>query len=174
MLDFLTALVTHTPVAVWIGLGLLVYLGIRQMSPQRVGTRRLVVLPLVLALASAISAWQAFAIAGEARMVLTWLAGLALGLGLGRLMRLPRGVVANADGTFHVPGSVVPLVLMLAIFLVRYIVNVALAVSPGWAAQDAFAMGACLAYGLPSGLFAARARQVLSARGSNDDAAIAV
>jgi hypothetical protein len=173
MLDFLLAVITHTPVAVWIGLALLIVVGVKQMSPRRVGTRRLAVLPVVLALASGLSAWQAFGNAGEARMLASWAVGLGLGLALGRLLDLPRGVVANADGTFHVPGSVVPLVLMLVIFAVRYVVNVALAVSPGLAAQAVFAIGACLAYGLPSGLFAARARKVLAARSVAGPAAFA-
>ena len=173
MLDFLSALVTHTPIGVWIGLAVLVALGIRQMSAQRVGARRLVALPIVLGLASALSAWQAFAAAGELRMIASWGVGLALGLQLGRVLDLPRGVVADRDGTFHVPGSVVPLLLMLGIFLVRYVVNVALAVSPGLAAQASFAIGACLAYGLPSGLFAARARKVLSVRAASNPAALA-
>ncbi|HEX4511188.1 MAG TPA: DUF6622 family protein [Burkholderiaceae bacterium] len=164
MLDFLSAILAHTPIGVWIGLALLVAFGVKQMAPRRLGTRRLVVVPVILVLASGASAWQAFGASGEARMLLSWGAGLAIGWGLGRLLDLPRGVVANDDGTFHVPGSVVPLLLMLGIFLLRYIVNVALAVSPGLAMQTAFVIGASLAYGLPSGLFAARARKVLAAR----------
>jgi hypothetical protein len=50
---------------------------------------------------------------------------------------------------------------MIAVFSTRYAVNVALAVVPGLATEPSFAATAGLLYGLPFGLLAARAAQVL-------------
>jgi len=81
-----------------------------------------------------------------------------------RALDLPRGVVARPDGSFDVPGSIAPLAIMLAIFSVHYVVNVVLALAPALAFRDAFVVAACAAYGIPSGMMAARAHKLWAAR----------
>src|SRR5438874_10193438 len=62
-----------------------------------------------------------------------------------------------------VPGSIVPLLLMLAIFAVRFVVGAVGAVAPALAAQPPFIAIVAAALGLASGLFAARAWRILRA-----------
>jgi hypothetical protein len=75
---------------------------------------------------------------------------------------MPRRVQALADGRFAIGGSWAPMVLMLAIFLQRYTVGVAIAVVPAWAHNVDFALAASLLGGLPTGLLVARALRVLA------------
>jgi hypothetical protein len=77
-------------------------------------------------------------------------------IGYSRLMH-PRGAFWSAErGLLHVPGSWLPMVLILALFAIKYTVGVSLAMHPALAHEPLFAGGFSLAYGLFSGLFAAK------------------
>jgi hypothetical protein len=65
------------------------------------------------------------------------------------------------DGRFGLRGSPWPLLLMWAIFGLRYAVAVQLVFHPALAQQTVLALAAPLLYGTLSGLFAARAWRVL-------------
>jgi hypothetical protein len=164
MTDFLHAVLVHTPIRVWILLAVLVAVGLGQTAPRRVSATRLLLLPVVIGGLSLSSAWHAFGDANPVGMPLAWALGVAIGLAGARALGAPRGVVAHADGSFELPGSIVPLLVMLGVFALRYVVNVALAVSPVLAAQAAFAVAAGAAYGAPVGLLAGRARKTWAAR----------
>jgi len=69
---------------------------------------------------------------------------------------------SSETGLLHVPGSWLPLVLMVALFLIKYGVGVTLAVNPAMAADTTFGAVCGLAYGSFSGLFAARALSLRS------------
>jgi hypothetical protein len=90
-----------------------------------------------------------------------WLAGLALGFMLNLRLMLPRRVTALPDGRFAIGGSWTPLVLVLSIFMLRYIGSASMAIVPQLAEVPLFAGVASLLYGLPTGLLAARARRLL-------------
>ena len=93
--------------------------------------------------------------------LLPWVAGAVLGFGLNQLWQLPRQVQALPDGRFRLGGSVVPLVLFMAIFLMRYVLAVALNIEPELAHAPTLVLPACLLMGLSIGLLAARAWHVL-------------
>ena len=57
---------------------------------------------------------------------------------------------------YALPGSVVPLLLIMGIFLTKYAVGVATAMQPALRAEVAFAMPVAVLYGVFSGLFAGR------------------
>jgi len=157
--SFIVTVLSRTPVWVWALLALLVALGARQLSTQVVSRTRVAALPVALGM---LSLWGAGSSFGVRPQVLgPWLLGVGAGLMLNRPLRLPRRVRALPDGRFEIGGSVVPLALMMAVFSTRYAVNVALAVAPGLATEPSFAAAAGLLYGLPFGLLAARAAQVL-------------
>jgi hypothetical protein len=59
--------------------------------------------------------------------------------------------------TFHVPGSWVPLVLMVGIFASKYVVGVALNLHPELMHEATFTLGFSALNGAFSGVFAARA-----------------
>lgn len=169
----LTDIVTHTPVAVWAGLAAMVLVGLRQTRTQAMSATRVWLVPAIVGAASLASALVAFAAAGPVLTGACWVVGAALGFVSNRSLDLPRRVSANADGSFTVGGSIAPLLLFTGVFLVRYIVNVALAIQPALAGNPAAAAAAAIAYGFTAGLLAARSRKIWRTRRLPGHAAVA-
>jgi hypothetical protein len=97
--------------------------------------------------------------------LLTWVLGTAAALLLSLALKQPAGARwSAATGTFHVPGSWVPLVLMMAVFFARYVLAVSLVMTPGLAHSAGFATAASFGFGLLSGMFIGRALWVWSQR----------
>ena len=157
-------IVTHTPPVVWAVLAGLVLAGLRQFKTQTLSVQRVWLVPMIVGVASLAGALRGFAGAGEWLTGAAWLAGAAIGLQSNRWLDLPRRVSANADGSFTVGGSVAPLLLFVGVFMVRYVVNVALAIKPALAFDPRAAAAAAIAYGLTAGLLAARSRKILASR----------
>jgi hypothetical protein len=156
-------ILTHTPGYVWAILAALVVLGGLQLRSLRIARTRLLVAPVAMA---ALSVWGvSSAFGAHAGVVAAWALGMALSLLANRVLRWPREVRAEGD-VFVVPGSPWPLVLMLAIFLLRYAVAVTLVFHPDWRTEPAFAAEVALLYGALSGLFAARSVRILTSRPS--------
>ncbi|MEP6971210.1 MAG: DUF6622 family protein, partial [Betaproteobacteria bacterium] len=61
-----------------------------------------------------------------------------------------------ASQTFELPGSVLPLLMIVGIFLIKYIVGVELALQPAQAHDPQFALGVASLYGALNGVFVAR------------------
>jgi hypothetical protein len=157
-------IVAHTPAAVWAVLAGLVLVGVRQMRGSRMSAGRVWLVPFVVGAASLAGALRGFAGAGELLTGACWAAGAALGFVSNRSLDLPRRVSANADGSFTIGGSVAPLLLFVGVFLVRYVVNVALAIQPALSGNPEAAAAAAIAYGFTTGLLAARSRKIWSTR----------
>ena len=164
MLDFLVTIVTHTPRSVWILLAVLVALGLRQTASRRIGPGRALLLPAALVLLSMFAASRTFGAGGAIEPLVAWALGAAIGAACSRALGLARGIVARTDGSLEVPGSFAPLGIMLSLFLVHYVAHVALAIAPALATNDAFVVAAAAASGLPSGMVAARAHAMWTAR----------
>ena len=151
-------IVQGTPGWVWGLLAGLLLLGALQMRTRSVAPARTVLLPLGLAL---------FSLGGLARDLMTtpwllpavalWMLTAAALLAIAWNRRPPAGVhYEPATRRIRLPGSVVPLLIILAIFLVKYVVGVELALQPALREQTAFALGLAVASGALSGLLAAR------------------
>jgi len=152
----LLQIVQHTPVWVWGLLAALVAYGWSQTRPREMSVTRVTVVPLVLLALSFAGVVSTFAHATVA--ILAWGAGVGAAIALGRRFVKVRGANWSAEtGLLHVPGSWLPMTLMVALFLIKYGVGVTLAMNHTMAGSTVF--GACcgLAYGSFSGLFAARA-----------------
>ncbi len=159
MPHFLTAVFSNTPLWVWAILAALLALGVKQAQDHVVGRTRLLLQPLVLGALSVVSALGAFGL--QPHTAGGWLIGALAGVLLNRMLGLPRRVQALPDGRFAIGGSWAPMVLLMAIFWLRYAVAVSLAMSPALRADTLFALLACALYGLASGLIGARAWRVL-------------
>ncbi len=157
-------ILTHTPPAVWGVLALLILVGLRQMRTQTMSAGRVWLVPLVVGTASLMGALRGFAGAGELLTGGCWAVGVALGFASNRSLDLPRRVSANADGSFTIGGSIAPLLLFVGVFLVRYVVNVALAIQPSLSGNPEAAAAAAIAYGFTAGLLAARSRKIWASR----------
>ena len=152
----LIQIVQHTPTWVWGLLTALVALGLSQTLPRQMTTRRATVLPVVLLALSLAGVTSTFP--RQAMPLLAWATGVALAVAVGRSLVNSRGARWDpANERFHVPGSWLPLVLIMGLFLTKYGVGVALAMHPALAGDLGFDVMVGLAYGVFSGLFLARA-----------------
>lgn len=149
----------NTPVWVWGLLAGLVALGLSQARARQAGVWRVSLLPAAMLLMSLLGVVGDFGRSGLMGPALA-----AWGLGAGSVLLALRNL-APARGSwydagshrFHLPGSWLPMQLILAIFSLKYAVGIELALRPQASQSAAFALPVCLAYGALSALFAARA-----------------
>ncbi|MGH8686597.1 MAG: DUF6622 family protein [Burkholderiales bacterium] len=163
LLSIVPHAIAGTPMWVWGLLAALVVLGLIQLRTRAVHEVRLVLLPLAMAAYSfyGLTLLFGFTVAG----VVAWAAGLAMSVGVGiGLGRLAGARYLQDTRRFVVPGSWIPLAVMLALFLSRYVVAVSLAMHPDLRQVAEFAFAASLASGLLGGFFPARAVRVWSQR----------
>jgi hypothetical protein len=158
---FFITIVQHTPAWVWGLLAMLVALGLLQTRPLEMSLTRVTVLPLVLTALSLTGVLGAF---GHMPVALAaWAAGVTAALGLARKLVSVRGAAWSASrGRLQVPGSWLPLVLIVSLFVVKYGAGVSLSLAPALASDATFAGLCSLAYGTFSGLFLARALSLRS------------
>lgn len=156
----LVQIALNTPVWVWGLLAALVVLGLTQVRNRSAGLPRTVVLPLAM---GSFSLWGLVNGFGATPANLgTWLAAAAVALTVVMLRPLPAGVRYDAARrAFALPGSWVPLVLILGIFSIKYATGVMLAMQPALRADAGFALAVAAASGLFSGIFAGRTVRLL-------------
>jgi hypothetical protein len=160
----LQQILSHTPVYVWVILAVLVWRGSAALRDRDMTVRSLFIVPVImLALslqdvvvkfgsnATPLGAWAA---AAAAAALLVWKSGRS------------RTSPAATPGSVIVRGSWVPLAMMMAIFVTKYVASVLLAILPH-ARQDAlFTVAVCMLFGVFSGCFLGRlARDVAAWRG---------
>jgi len=123
------AIIQHTPLWAFALLALLVFLGVQALRPRDVPLWRLLLVP------AAFIVWGVTSLLGRASAApllgVDWLATAAIGIAIGWGMTRLEGVhIDHADARVRVPGSPVPLVRNLAIFLAKYCLTAAMAVAP--------------------------------------------
>jgi CBS-domain-containing membrane protein len=92
-----------------------------------------------------------------------WAAGIGAAQVVARYLLNLRGAAwSPSTRCLHVPGSWLPLALILGSFAVKYFAGYNVAVNPALAATAGFAGLCSLAYGSVSGLFMARALSLRS------------
>jgi hypothetical protein len=153
-------ILSHTPLWVWSLLAALLALGFSQTRQRQVAPWRLLMLPLVLlglGLWSMSSGFRALPLTA-----LVWIA--ALGAGTALLAGRPAPVGATwlpAAQRLRLPGSWMPMLLILIVFSLRYAANVGMALNPGWRHAPGLLLPLALLYGGFSGLFLGRALALL-------------
>ena len=154
----------HTPTYVWGILLALIVLGALQMRDQVIGRARVMLMPIVFAGYGLWGAVSMFRMQFE--VLAAWAVGIGVMLWAARWIRWPQHVEFLPErNAFSVRGSVVPLLTMVAVFAVRYVIVVNLILHPDWRSLEAVAVLGALVYGLLSGVFAMRARTILSHAG---------
>ncbi len=149
-----------TPPWVWALLLFLVALGAAQLRERRLSRARLVLLPALLGVLGLVSTATSFRVPLAA--LTAWAAALALGGLAGRRLLRPAARWDPATRTLLLPGSVLPLALILAIFTLRYAGSVALVLHPAWRASLAVALPMSAGFGALTGLFMGRAWGLLA------------
>lgn len=167
--EMLMMILSQTPTWVWGLLALLLVLGLQQTRERWVSERRLRTLPLAFL---GLSVWSQLTAFGWQPMML-----LGFGLSFVLCKRLVQASgwpgPARFDsqrGLYRVTGSWVPLALMMGIFLLKYAMGIALAMSPQLRELPAFVLSASALSGSFSAVFLARARRLL---GESPSAAVA-
>jgi len=149
------AILQHTPAWVWAAFVVLIAYGLSQTRPREMGLLRVTILPLVMIALSLSGVFRSF---GHQPLALGgWATGVAAALSLARNLVEARGARwLPASGTILVPGSWLPLALIVGLFAVKYVAGAGLAVQPALAADPLFASLCGLGYGSFGGLFLAR------------------
>lgn len=147
----------HVPTWVFGLLALLIALGVWQSRPQQPTLHRSRVLPTVMLLLSLAGVVSAYGL--HALPLLAWAAGVATSLAVLHGRAPARGAQFDLSRQqFSVPGSWVPLVLMMTIFALKFVGGALQARAPQLAQALPVVLSASLAYGLVSGVFLGRAR----------------
>lgn len=158
-------IVQQTPYWVWGLLAGLLGLGASQMFARSAGLLRVLATPVAMAVLSAYGVISAFGPAGEGtRAAAVWLAAALVTAGMALWLQphaAPGTRYAADTRSFHLPGSAMPLALILGIFLTKYLVGVELVMQPALARDTTFALQIATLYGVFNGLFAARSARLL-------------
>jgi hypothetical protein len=159
-----SAILWNTPLWVWGVLAVLLALGLAQARNRRVSGLLILLLPATMIPLSLYGVAASF---GASLGALSeWAIGLGAALTLNGLVFVgPRGVRYDAvNGRFEIPGSWVPLVLMLTIFSTRFVFAVMKALNPSIVGTATFIGSVSVILGFCSGLFLSRAIRALKLR----------
>lgn len=154
----LGSILEHTPAWVWGLFAALLALGLGHTRSRGVTLPRMALAPLVM---TGLSLWGTVSAFGSSPLfgyvLLAWTTGAVIMLGLTARLAPAAGTrFDTASGRLHLPGSWVPLALIMGIFLTKYVVGVDLAIQPALAHDAPYALVVSGLYGLFSGTLAGR------------------
>lgn len=155
---------SHTPAWVFVVCAALFLVGYAQSKDRTIRRARLIVLPIAMLCLSWYGVGSSFGLA--LLPFAAWSAGFLAIVAFVPYIRAPAGAAHFPDSeSFRVPGSWLPLALMMAIFGIKYAIGYALARELSFARETWFVSGVSIALGAFSGVFAARAASIWRARG---------
>ena len=160
--QMLVPVLKGTPTWVWGLLAALAWLGLSQARARTASLARIALMPVAM---TGLSLWGTVSAFGGSPMfgyvMLAWMFAAAVMLSVITPTAAPRGSSYDAAArTFSLPGSWVPMALILAIFLIKYVVGVDLAMQPTLARDGQYTLVVGALYGLFSGVFAGRAARL--------------
>ena len=163
----LVEILKRTPSWVFVLFFVLILLGYSQSKDRVVSRGKVSILPVAMIVLSFYGVLSAFGISPVG--LTSWGLGVVGAVWLGLTLASPSGISYSTETqTFSVPGSWLPLALMMAIFFTKYAVGVILARQLPIAIEPAFTGSISFCYGFLSGVFLARALVVWrSARHGN-------
>lgn len=162
--EALGTVLQKTPTWVWGLLAGLLALGGSQLVARTASLTRVAVMPVAMTLFSVYGLVSAFGSSGQVLGALAaWMAAAAVvaTLTLALLPAAPAGTrYLAASRSFHLPGSPLPLLLILGIFLTKYLVGIEMAMQPALAHDATFDLEIAALYGVFNGLFIARSARL--------------
>ena len=152
----LNQILARTPIWVWALLAALLWLGLSQTVNRTASLKRITVMPLVMIGLSLFGTVSVFG--SDAQLLLAWLVAGALMATL-MLQKAPNAAIRYdaSSRLFTLPGSWVPLALILGIFVTKYVVGFMTAMQPELRHELGFSLSCATLYGAFSGIFLARA-----------------
>jgi len=153
------SILEHTPVWVWAVFCAVITLGLAQTRTRDVSRARATLLPAVMVTMSLIGALSAFS---EVTLALAaWVAGFSLSLSFAGKAIAMRGASWSPETRrFRVPGSWLPVTIIVGLFVTKYVAGVCLAINPSLAANTSLTALLSVTYGALAGLFWGRARSL--------------
>ncbi len=139
----------HTPIWVWALLGMILWLGRRDLRDCTIRPARLAILPTIgttMSLLSIVTSAQPLL------SVPTWVLATAAGVPLGMLIARRRRLALTPDRRLWLAGSWFSLLFGLSIFAVRYIMGVEAALHPGLARDPAWIVANTTIGGIVTGI----------------------
>lgn len=158
--EAIVPILRHTPVWVWGLLAGLVALGATQLRDRTASLVRVSLLPLSM---SIFSVWGTISALGSSHALGTAIVAWLLAAGVMIALLAPGRSEAQFDPVrraYALPGSVVPLMLVIGIFLVKYVVGVELAMAPQLVQDSQYALTIAGLYGAFTGIFLGRAMRL--------------
>ncbi|MEJ6006811.1 DUF6622 family protein [Paucibacter sp. AS339] len=156
-----SAVFSHIPGFVWAILAFILIMGLLQSRDQWMSKSRLKLVPMIWL---AYGAWGVVGSFGpSAGAILPWVCGLIAGQMLVRRSGWPGTChFDSARNLFFVPGSWLPLALMMGIFLAKFAVGMSTALHPELLNTPAFASSFSALFGAFGGAFLGRSRNILN------------
>jgi predicted neutral ceramidase superfamily lipid hydrolase len=169
MSEFAIQILKGTPIWVWAILAALIYLGSKQLKTRIVKRYSVLIAPIVFLFVGLMAAGR-----GPLGFA-TWAVSLISVAALTFFVWQPTGGARyeTSGDRLHMPGSVVPMVLMLAIFLLNYVINVVLAINPAYRSELVWQVGPALILGALSGVFIGRAATLFRMNRRSDNVRVA-
>jgi hypothetical protein len=158
----ITTVLKSTPTWVWGLLAGLTALGLSQVRSRTASFTRIAITPVAMLALSVWGTVSAFGRSPDIGFVLALWAGI-LAVTVIAVMQLPVPAGTQFDEStrqYKLPGSWVPMLLIVAIFLVKYVVGVDLAMQPSLALDSHYVLIVAGLYGVFSGIFAGRAARL--------------
>lgn len=156
----LLQILNRTPLFVWLILTALILVGWRQSRTRTISLKRVLISPILML---ALALWGVIGNFGtQASILSAWLMAVSITAFLVQKQRLAPGHQYDAQQQrFTLPGSYLPLLLMLGIFVLKYVSKVVLVMTPALAQETQFALLCAVAFGICSGLFTGRALRLI-------------
>ena len=152
----LIEIMKHTPSWVFVLFFVLFALGYFQSKERSFSRGKVAIIPIVMIILSFWGVLSAFGINYVG--FISWVVGVGVALWFGIKINRPRGVSFSTETQLlSVPGSWIPLILMMTIFFVKYVVGVIHARQLPIIGEPVFIGTISLCYGILSGVFLARA-----------------
>jgi hypothetical protein len=150
----LLPILQHVPRWVWMLLAVLIALGISQSYTRHRTLRSATLVPVIMIILSFAGVVSTFA---QPVALGTWAVGVACALVLSNAVGAWRNIAwSEQDQRLVVPGSWIPLMLILGLFVLKFSVGVALAMNHELLSNAVFALAVSFAYGAFSGMFFSR------------------
>lgn len=151
----MSEIISHTPIWVFVLFFVLIVLGLLQLKDRYISFNRLVILPIIMVCLSFYSTISAFGL--DIKSSFCCFIGLVIAVLLNMFFKLPRNSTYNkVEEIFFIKGSIIPFILIMSIFFIKYFVGVVIAMQLVILNDLLFICIISFIYGILSGFFLGR------------------